>query len=505
MGAGVAAKAEPLSSCGSRSVGLLRGLQSIAVTTPHTATIRETRLQDHRPHVLIIGGGASGVLLACHLLRNRAGDLKVTLIEKQPEVGRGIAYCTTNPDHLLNVRAANMTAFPDQPDHFWRWLGARKECGSAWQTGGGPFCFAPRKIYGEYLSSLIAPLSSGGRSGPLRIIRGECVSIAQFPSGVTITLADGSLHQGDFAILATGHEASVCHTGGYLDPWTGPADAGVEPDARVLLLGTGLTMIDYVLSLSRAGHQGPVLAMSRRGLLPRGHRNVQPMRIDPADVPFGKGMPDLLRWLRTRIEQHARQGGDWRCVLDGIRPFVQQIWQHLPMPARKSFLEHARAWWDVHRHRMAPEVEKRIDAVIASGRLQIMAAKLCGIEQVTEGVLIHYRRRGATTVETMQVDNIVECRQIGPAPVKVVNPVLRSLIERGLARLDPLHLGIDVTPDGAVISRSGEASERLFAVGPLTRPAFWEIIAIPDITEQCMALANRLRRALPKPAAISRS
>ncbi len=469
--------------------------------------IWETRLQDHRPHVLIIGGGASGVLLACHLLRNRAGDLQVTLVEKQPEVGRGIAYCTTNPDHLLNVRAANMSAFPDRPDHFWRWLGARKQPGSGtWQTGGGPFCFAPRKIYGEYLTSLIAPLMSGGGwSSSLRIVRGECVSIAQFPSCVTITMADGSLHQGDFAILATGHQASVCHTGRYLDPWTRPADAGVEPDSRVLLLGTGLTMIDYVLSLSRCGHQGPVLAMSRRGLLPRGHRNVQPLRIDPADVPFGTGMPDLLRWLRKRIEQHAQQGGDWRSVLDGIRPFVQQIWQHLPMRARRSFLEHARAWWDVHRHRMAPEVEKRIDATIASGRLQVVAAKLCEIEQGTEGMLIRYRRRGATTVETMQVDNIVECRQIGPAPLKVVNPVLRSLIERGLARLDPLQLGIDVTPDGAVISRSGAASERLFAVGPLTRPAFWEIIAIPDITEQCMALAKRLCHALQKPAAISRS
>jgi uncharacterized NAD(P)/FAD-binding protein YdhS len=465
--------------------------------------IWETALQDRRTHVLIIGGGASGVLLACHLLRNPESDLHVTLIEKRPEVGRGVAYCTTNPDHLLNVRAANMSAFPDQPDHFWRWLGAHDEDrgSGTWQSSGGPFCFAPRKVYCEYLTGLIAPLRPGGRrSGRLRVIRGECVSLAQLPSGVAITLADGSLHQGDFAVLATGHEASAGHTGQYIDPWTMPAHAGVEPDSRMLLLGTGLTMVDYVLSLGRAGHKGPIFGMSRRGLLPRAHRDVEPLPIERVDVPFGKTTPHLLRWLRNRIEEHARQGGDWRGVLDGIRPFVQQIWQGLPMPARRSFLEHARAWWEVHRHRMAPEVERRIDAALESGRLQVMAAKLCGIEQGTEDFLIRYRRRGATTVETMHVDKIVECRQIGPAPLKVVNPALRSLIEGGLARLDPLQLGIDVTPESAVISRSGATSERIFAVGPVTRPAFWEIIAIPDICEQCVALANRLCRSLPTAA-----
>ena len=268
-------------------------------------------MQDHRPHVLIIGGGASGVLLACHLLRNPASDLQVTLIEKRPEVGRGIAYCTTNPDHLLNVRAANMSAFPDRPDHFWRWLDARDDSRpGTLQTAGGPFCFAPRKIYGEYLTSLIAPLQSEARRpGRLRIIAGECASISQFPSGIAITLADGSLHQGDFAVLAIGHEASAGHSGRCLDPWKAPADAGVVADSRMLLLGTGLTMVDYVLSLSRAGHSGPILAISRRGLLPRGHRDVQPLPTGRADVPFGTGMPDLLRWLRN---QDRRARTTWR-------------------------------------------------------------------------------------------------------------------------------------------------------------------------------------------------
>src|SRR5262249_32837004 len=100
-----------------------------------------------RRQVIIIGGGASGVLLACHLLRYRTDDLDVTLIERRPDVGRGIAYHTANPNHLLNVRAANMSAFPDQPDHFWRWLCTRQDDGRrTWQPCDDPFCFVPRRI-----------------------------------------------------------------------------------------------------------------------------------------------------------------------------------------------------------------------------------------------------------------------------------------------------------------------------------------------------------------------
>ena len=448
-------------------------------------------------HVVIIGGGASGVLLACHLLRDPDRDIRVTLVEKRPEIGRGIAYFTANPGHLLNVRATNMSAFPDQPDHFWRWLCAREdEVAAAWRVPSDPFCFAPRKIYGDYIGSLIAPLTSE-RKGRLRIIWGECASIAENQSDVTVTLADGSRYHGDVAVLAIGFDSAPPHRAAcYVDPWVAPADAGVKPNHRILIVGTGLTMVDYVLSLSLSGHRGPVFAISRRGLLPRGHRPVQPLRIDQADVPFGKSMTELLRWLRELSHAQIEQGGDWRSIVDGIRPHTQRIWQELPLAARRSFLEHARAWWGAHRHRMAPEVETRINATIASGRLTVTAGKLCDVEPGNADVLIRYRKRGATTVETLHVDEIVDCRQIGSTPLKAVNPALRSLIDQGLARPDPLCIGIDVTPDSAIISRAGVASQRLFAVGPLTRAAFWEIIAIPDITKQCMTLADRLCRAL---------
>jgi uncharacterized NAD(P)/FAD-binding protein YdhS len=449
-------------------------------------------------HAIIIGGGASGVLLAYQLLRILKSGFRVTLIERRSEIGRGPAYHTSNPEHVLNVRAANMSALPDDPGHFWRWLSNRAE-GPQFPD---PHCFVPRQTYGDYLASLIAPLTSGDSALPrLSIVRGQCVDLSEGPAGVEVTLADGSRHVGDIAVLATGNESPIAKLPCDADPWAPPSTA-VDTDTTVLILGTGLTMVDYVLSLLRDGHRGRIVAMSRRGLLAKAHRRTDPMRIDESDVPFGASARRLLRWLRARIEAHIAQGGDWRSVIDAIRPFTQQLWQELPLASKRRFLEHARAWWDVHRHRMAPEVEIRLAQALAAGRLTLVAAKLTDIEPNAAGALVRYRRRGQSEVASLQVGMIVDCTGLVKDPRATGNPVIQRLFEQGLARADTLHIGIDIAEDCAVIDSNGVASRRLFAVGPLTRAAFWEIVAVPDIRNQCAELAARLA-AICDPAVAS--
>ncbi|QOZ38280.1 FAD/NAD(P)-binding protein [Bradyrhizobium sp. CCBAU 53421] len=437
-------------------------------------------------HVIIIGGGASGVLLAYQVLQQPTGTLRVTLVEQRPEIGRGIAYHTGNPDHLLNVRVANMSALPDQPDHFWRWLASRELDAPLCPD---PYCFVPRRIYGDYIASLLEQRTSDPADVErLSIVRGTCVDIHEHPAGVSVILGDGQSLLGDAVVLATGHDMRASRSG-YADPWAPPSAAPIDPDAAVLLLGTGLTMADYVLSLLRDGHRGPVIAMSRRGLLAKAHRRVDAQRIEAADVPFGTGITELLRWLRARIERNAADGGDWRSVIDGLRPYTQRLWQELPQASKRRFLEHARAWWDVHRHRMAPEVEARITQAIYAGQLTLMAAKVISVASDDDGALINYRRRGDTRILNMRVGAVVDCTGIVKDPRATPNPAVRRLFERGLARVDPLCIGIETTPDCAIVNRDGTTSRRLFAVGPLTRAAFWEIVAIPDIRHQCVALA----------------
>jgi uncharacterized NAD(P)/FAD-binding protein YdhS len=443
--------------------------------------------QDSRAHVIVIGGGLSGTLLACQLLRMPSSRLSVTLIERRPQIGVGIAYDTDNPDHLLNVRIANMSAFPDDPEHFWRWLIVRG-------VRSDPFCFVSRQLYGRYIGSLLKlSVPIGARPDRLTIVHGECADIKISASGVTATLQDGTTHSSDIAVLATGHEtAGSSDSNIYADPWVNPREVVIAPEAAVLILGAGLTMVDYALSLIHSGHAGPIIALSRRGLLPHTHWHVGPYHIDAAEVPFGSDIVSISRWLRGHVASHTRNGGDWRSVIDGLRPFTQQIWQSLPLRDRRRFLEHLRAYWDVHRHRMAPEISARVKKAIKEGRLTIVAGKLCSVEPNGTGANVHIRRRGGTVVETMQVAKIVECKGLVSDPSKTANPVMRSLFDQGLIRPDPLGIDIEVTKDCEVVDRSGQILPRLFAVGPLTRAAFWEIVAVPDIRVQCAQLAHHI-------------
>ncbi|MDH2383633.1 FAD/NAD(P)-binding protein [Bradyrhizobium sp. CER78] len=442
-------------------------------------------------HVIIVGGGASGVLLTYQLLHRSSCSLRVTLIEQRPDIGRGIAYHTGNPDHLLNVRAANMSALPDQPDHFWRWLVSRQD---GIPICPDPYCFVPRRVYGDYIASLLdRGASDCADEQRLTIVHSRCIDVSSGPDEAVAALEDGRRIVGDTIVLATGHDMRASSPG-RVDPWTPPSAAPIDVNAAVLILGTGLTMVDYVLSLLRDGHRGPIIATSRRGLLARPHRRVDSMRIAEAEVPFGASIATLLSWIRARVAQHAAQGGDWRGVIDGLRPYTQRLWHELPLSSKRRFLEHARAWWDVHRHRMAPELESRITAALFSGQLNLMAAKVIKIEPNRDGAKVTYRRRGAAETHHLQVGAVVDCTGIVKDPTATPNSAVRSLFERGLACVDPLRIGIEIHPSCAIVDSEGVPSERLFAVGPLTRATFWEIIAIPDIRNQCAELAALLSR-----------
>ncbi len=446
--------------------------------------------------VLILGGGASGTLLAIQLLRADT-DTKVTLIERTGVLGKGIAYGSAHPIHLLNVRAANMSAYPEIPDHFVRWLeanGAEKDGG-----GGDSFRFATRLAFGNYLTSFLQDLSAS--TGRLTHIKGEAVALSRTPNGVVVALDNFRRVNGDVAVVATGYEPpAITGMPPNLIPWLRVDQAALKSLDSVLLLGTGLSMVDHVQSLVAAGYQGKILAISRRGLQPKAHRPVEPAAIAAGEVPFGDGLTNTFRWFRRRAKQAEKEGSDWRAVLDGLRPYVQELWQSFSLEEQSRFVRHARPWWDVRRHRMAPKVAAAIDDLVASGRLEIIAAKIVSAvprDGGRRGIDVRYRRRGQHRIETLIVQGITDCTGFSIDIAKTSNPLVRNLLAQGLARPDRLGLGFDVDTTAALIDRNGVAATDIFAVGPLTRGAFWEITGIPDIRTQCAQLAEKLMQLAP--------
>lgn len=437
-------------------------------------------------HVAIIGGGFSGTLLAINLLRH--GEARVTLIERRGDrLGRGLAYGAAQDDHILNVRAANMSALPDAPVHFSNWLKARAE--------GQDASFATRRTYGLYLRDLLeaAAVEAGER---LRLVEAEAVDVRLSDEAATVRLETGAEVAADIAVIAPGNLpphappafAGISHAAYADDPWaTGLADRLGMGD-EVLLLGCGLTAVDCALSLDTAGFAGRIVAVSRRGLLPHAHAP-GPAAASPPKRPAGS-VSVLVRQVRARAEAVG-----WRVAVDELRPFTQDMWRAADAADRARFLRHLRPYWDVHRHRIAPAVAERLAAMRASGRLEIGAAKIVVARPEGGAIAVALRPRGGEQVTWRRFARVINCT--GPLGDlrRVRDPLLRALSDKGAIRPDPLAIGIDVDQQCRAIGSGGGAQDRLRIVGPMTRGAHWEIVAVPDIRRQVWTLAREISHA----------
>lgn len=439
-----------------------------------------------RLSVTIIGGGASGVLLAIHLLRESSADVRVTLIERSGAVGQGVAYSSVQMDHILNVPAARMSAFAEEPEHFWRWLAAAAPAYAA-----DPFVFAPRRLYGQYLGEVLRE-AAAQRPGRLVVLNAECVDIIETAAGVEVLLDNGASVLGHAAVLAVGHEQQPARGRGIAVRVGSAEDTPLPAEAAVMILGSGLSMVDAWLRLADAGHRGPVFVVSRHGLLPHSHRKIEPIDLDAADIPFGTNLHYFTRWFRRLVAEVERDGGDWRSVVDALRPFNQRIWQDWSPESRRQFLEHLRPWWNICRHRMPPDSRAGLEAAIATGQVRLIAGKFLGIERQGDGVRAMIRRRGVANTETFDLARVYDCGGVTVDVTASSNPLIRALVGAGKARPDAMHIGLDVTTDCRIVDAAGTPSPRLFALGPLTRGQFWEIEAIPDIRVQAARMAERL-------------
>lgn len=418
-------------------------------------------------HVAIVGAGFSGTMTAVHLL---AQGFRVTLIDRSGRFGEGLAYGTARPEHLLNVRASSMSAFPDRPDHFARWLEARGE--------GNAASFAPRQVYRAYLHEI---LDMAGKR--LERVTDEAVALED-----GVRLSSGNRTAADAVVIAAGNlppepirMLSASSLPVVNDPWgvLGRAMlaelAGQSGD--ILVLGTGLTMVDTVLSLDARGFAGRTIALSRRGLVPRPHA---PAVAAAFGKPEYRSPRDLVNW----VKRQARTA-DWRTVVDSLRPMTSAVWQGWTREERGRFLRHLRPWWDVHRHRIAPDVSQRLDTLVADGRLVVRAGSIFEVDG--GGVIVRWRGRDET--ERLTVAGIVNCTGPQGDLWRSGDPLIRQLLDAGIATSDAFGLGLDVDVDLRVAG-SGKSALPLYAIGPMTRGAFWETVAVPDIREQAQRLAG---------------
>lgn len=449
--------------------------------------------------VLIVGGGASGALLANALVR-QLNHIDVTIVEPRERLGAGMAYSTACPLHLLNAPAAKMSAFPHEPNHFVAWLAAN---GYARYDARS---FVPRSIFGEYLARICAD-ARRHHEHRFRHARATAVAAAIERSGVSVQCASGERLRGDAMVLAFGNAAPARWPGVsaqtressryFASAWEAGALVPLDPDEVVLLLGTGLTAVDAVLGLRHNGHRGSIFMVSRRGLLPHEHRLFD---TPPAACPDATSVSEVLSKVRGSAREANDAFDNWRIAIDGVRPKTNALWQTFTLADQRRFVRHVMPYWDVHRHRMAPEVAATLTELIAAGSLRMLAGRTENVTAAGDAVRVSIRSRGSDARIAIEANRVVNCSGPEHDYAKLPNPLVRCLLENGHIAPHPLGIGLQVAPDGAMIAKDGTPSARIFALGPVRYGTLIETTAIPEIRLQIQELGERLAYGLPDTA-----
>lgn len=444
-------------------------------------------------NVVIIGGGVSGAALAIHLLAGAPEGIRISIVERRQGLGRGPAYGTSDPAFRLNVPAERMSLFPDRPLDFvdWASLGGERVSASA---------MLPRQLYGQYVEDRLAAAIAASR-GSVWFHRAEAVAIG--PSFVS--LGDGTCLAPDAVVLATGNQlpaappafdSALLRSGRVIgDPWSDTALATIRQDEAVMICGTGLTAVDVLLALRSRGHRAPIVAMSRRGLLPQSHlpTDAPPaphIEIDRARLPLDVGQ--LSRWLRGEARALEARGVSWQHLIDAVRPHAAWLWGELPAAQKQRFMRRLRPYWESFRHRAAPEALASLDEMRADGRLSIVPATVVTGRVLDEHVEIGFTPRGGTEMHHRNFDRVVLCT--GPqTDVRLwTSALFRHLLQDGHLRADPLGLGVVTDSAGRAIDADGRPSGWLYTLGALRQPDLWESTSAPELVKQAQTLARRL-------------
>jgi uncharacterized NAD(P)/FAD-binding protein YdhS len=460
------------------------------------------------PRIAIIGGGFTGAMVAVHLARQAPGPAIIDVIEPLPSLGGGVAYSATDPAHRINVPAARMTVFGDDPTQFDRWLREgdtlRADAAALWSDGSA---FPQRSVFGRYIAGLVEAARADRPDVRITHHRARVTDIGVGRQGYGLSLDNGASLPADMVVLAVSHPppsvparlAPALAEGAPIvaNPWMPGALDGIAADASVMVVGTGLTAADAIATLERRGHRGPILAVSRRGLMSRGHAfgDIAKRNFFETAVPPRTAL-GLCAAIRGQVRSAAAEGAPWQAVFDDVRGNARRLWAALPVPERRRVVRHLRPFWDVHRFRVAPQVEAAIARLRAAGQFHSMAAHLQDVTWDGQTITVRLRRNRRAETLVRQADAMIVTTGPGHGSALTVNPALAALNRQGLLTPDKVGLGLEVDADGHAVGRTGIARPDLFIAGPLARGRVGELMGLPQVSEHAEAVARAVALSL---------
>ncbi len=452
--------------------------------------------------VAIVGAGFSGAMVAVHLTRS-AKNLRLLVVDKEGAFGRGVAYGVGPVQHLLNVPAGKMSAFPDEPDSFINWVRSRPgkiDGVDAAQISAD--AFLPRQLYGEYVLDIFARARAA--SNTVEIRQTEIVDVEDFGNALVLHDANGQKYNAGKLVLALGNfvpgdpstkDRDFRRNPRYLNsPWDPHTLHHMSGAEDVLILGSGLTGLDLLVSLNKIKPRGTVHVISRRGLFPQPHQKgtPQPERFKDRALPYT--IRGLTRFVREEVKIAASEGIDWRAIVDALRPYTQNLWKSLNVEERRRFMRHLRTFWESHRHRVAPSVLTVKDQMIEQGRVKVHRGRITKIAQTQQGFEVNFVERETQEEKKLGVGFIINCTGPECNYYKLKDPIVVNLLARGLIHPDSLFLGLAVAPNGALLNYLGQSSKSIFTLGSPQKGVLFETTAVPELRVQAKKLAEELTR-----------
>lgn len=455
-----------------------------------------------KPVIAIIGGGFCGSLTLIQLVRQSNIPLEILFVNKDNPFAKGIAYSSFNPKHVLNVPASKMSAFPDDPENFINWIKSKPKY-SEYVNEELNDRFLPRIIYGEYLEELFNDtIKNIPENISVTIIEDEVIDVLSSVSECKIILKNGKTYEADKIVLAMGNflpdDPGIKNTEFYRsekyfrNPWQKEAVEGLKDSDNVLIIGTGLTMVDNVLSLLGKGFNGKIFALSTNGYFPLSHKKRKPYTdiLEELHPPYT--MSGLYKIFRKHIKYVLSHGITGEAVVDAVRPKTQEIWLSLSLNDKIRFMSHIRHLWGVARHRLPKEIHDQMTGLISNGKLEIIAGRIQDIESVNEKIKVSYKDRKSQNVKDLFVERVINCTGPKTDLNRINDKLVVNLLKRGLISCDEMRLGINALPNGNVIQKDHTISSNLFTVGSLLKGILWESTAVPELRVQAKTLANEL-------------
>lgn len=464
------------------------------------------------PTVAIIGGGFSGGVVAARLAAQLGeADIRIIVVEPREQLGRGLAYDTDNPSHRINVPADRMTLDPGNELDFVAWLEQRQEAEKdpSSRTSDGKL-YPRRGLFGQYVSDFVAPFL---QNGVVRHVRDRVSRVKRRQASWHIETEEGLSFDADFLVLATSHPAPSAPSaflrslGGhprFIADTTVPRalDAIREAD-RVLVVGAGLTAADVIATLDARGHRGDITFYSRRGLRSKGHARVSQAAFGDFAASPSRTALGLLQQVRSQLDLAKRQGISWHAVFDAIRNDAGSIWRNLPIVERQRLVRHLRSFWDVHRFRIAPQVEDVIDARLASGTLRLLAAKATEVESTDKQIWVTLKHRHRLATERTAYDAVVITTGPAHGGIFASQPWLPEMAKDGLLELDPTGLGLLCDEDSRAVTKDTGVTPGLYVSGPLARGTFGELMGLPQVSDHATLVATNLAKAIAEARTIA--